>query len=730
MDLINFLRILSRRKWLILAITSVAVIVTFLIAEQAPSIYKSSTQLSTGLTDFNTPFSLSSRTEPLQKYEIEARLKTYEETLVLDQVLSLVSYQLFLHDLDLSEPFRPLERLRNTYAASGGANTYSILEVENARKNFEQKYDSLQTLKSTDALDRQHLQILDDMGYSPSILRSTLTVQSIPGTDLIEITFASEEPRLSAFVVNTLSQEFIRYQTYLRAQQAEKSLEFLNREVEIKRGELAEKRRVWDGYRRDNGITQVSNPMDRMLERIEDLEEEREKANRRLGESQSRLQQLQSTRSLVVPAFNNNNRAQIARLEGLNERLTRFHTRMVRDNRQTQGLTDSLKNTLDEMEAAFFQNLKESNPGIISENDLTIAAKEQAQVGAFQNLIRVINQEMRRLTREPSAYSVLDGDASAYAQDVAEARDAYLLSLTKLNEAQLSAKEINPGSISQVSLALPAEKPEPSKTLLLVILSGLVSLSLGVVVTFILEYLDTSIKFPSHFEELTGLPLMGTLNKLLTNNLDLVSLFSETHKNKSLETYKQLLRKIRYDMVEDWPRTTLITSTKFDAGKTSLMISLGYSLSLNGKKVLLLDVNFKNNSLTKIVGASPSLEKYLSQEISRRKLISRSIFKNVDIIGCEGGDLSPSEVFPDDTFENLLIDLSESYDFILMEGPQLNDYADSRELARYASKVVPIFSATAGISQKDKESIEYLRSLDDRLMGAVLNKVEMRNLNL
>ncbi|MEL7064425.1 MAG: hypothetical protein AAFP00_11850, partial [Bacteroidota bacterium] len=430
-------------------------------------------------------------------------LNTYEETLVLDQVLSLVSYQLFLHDLDLSEPFRPLERLRNTYAASGGANTYSILEVENARKNFEQKYDSLQTLKSTDALDRQHLQILDDMGYSPSILRSTLTVQSIPGTDLIEITFASEEPRLSAFVVNTLSQEFIRYQTYLRAQQAEKSLEFLNREVEIKRGELAEKRRVWDGYRRDNGITQVSNPMDRMLERIEDLEEEREKANRRLGESQSRLQQLQSTRSLVVPAFDNNNRAQIARFEGLNERLTRFHTRMVRDNRQTQGLTDSLKNTLDEMEAAFFQNLKESNPGIISENDLTIAAKEQAQVGAFQNLIRVINQEMRRLTREPSAYSVLDGDASAYAQDVAEARDAYLLSLTKLNEAQLSAKEINPGSISQVSLALPAEKPEPSKTLLLVILSGLVSLSLGVVVTFILEYLDTSIKFPSHFEELT-----------------------------------------------------------------------------------------------------------------------------------------------------------------------------------------------------------------------------------
>ena len=77
--------------------------------------------------------------------------------------------------------------------------------------------------------------------------------------------------------------------------------------MEIKRGELAEKRRVWDGYRRDNGITQVSNPMDRMLERIEYLEEEREKANRRLGESQSRLQQLQSTRSLVVPAFNNNN---------------------------------------------------------------------------------------------------------------------------------------------------------------------------------------------------------------------------------------------------------------------------------------------------------------------------------------------------------------------------------------------------------------------------------------
>ena len=59
----------------------------------------------------------------------------------------------------------------------------------------------------------------------------------------------------------------------------------------------------------------------------------------------------------------------------------------------------------------------------------------------------------------------------------------------------------------------------------------------------------------------------------------------------------------------------------------------------------------------------------------------------------------------------------------------LNSFSDTRELVTYADGVLPVFSASATINERDQHSIEYLNTLEDQLMGAVLNKVEMRNLD-
>ena len=58
------------------------------------------------------------------------------------------------------------------------------------------------------------------------------------------------------------------------------------------------------------------------------------------------------------------------------------------------------------------------------------------------------------------------------------------------------------------------------------------------------------------------------------------------------------------------------------------MISLAYTLSLNNKKVLLIDTNFKNNTLTNMLSAKPSLEKHFNQSLV--KLLAPG---NVEMIG-------------------------------------------------------------------------------------------------
>lgn len=653
-------------------------------------------------------------------------MKNLEETIKNPLVLIQVSYQLFLHDLQKNAPFRSRNELNSEFSPS---------ELEKARRNFQEKLDSLQTLKTTNEIDEKHMTMLKRMGYDPQSLRSTLSVGRMPGTDLINISYSSESPFLSQFVANTLCQEFIRYHSFNRAEQSNNSIEFYNRQVKVNKANLLQKLREWENYRTQNGITKVNNNMNDLFERIERLEIEREKANTARQEAETIVEGMLTQANLNLPVsgqayFTNVNLETDQDLAGLFEKFARSNYRFVASGFEDRVALDSLELLGGNIEEEMLVVGRKMNPGLQNEQRLVEAIAKQVEVELYRDRAKAINMELRRMSREPGSYGKLDEEGSVYAQEVERARDVYLVSLAKLNEAELTSQGIRLENITQVAFVQPPVEPEPSNIFLLSILAGLVALSLGILVPFVLEYMDTSVKFPSQFTSLTGLPLLGTLNELNTNNLDLISLFNETHKNKSLETYKQLLRKIRFEIVEQAPKNILVTSTKSGSGKTSLLVSLAYSLSLNGKKVLIMDTNFKNNSLTQIIGANPSLEKFLNEEISRRKLVSPTLFDGVDMIGCEGGNLSPSEVLPDEKFTELLNKLNEDYDFVIMEGPELNGYADSKELLKYASMVVPVFSADRGINQQDKASINFLRDHSNQLMGAILNKVDMKNLNL
>ncbi len=101
----------------------------------------------------------------------------------------------------------------------------------------------------------------------------------------------------------------------------------------------------------------------------------------------------------------------------------------------------------------------------------------------------------------------------------------------------------------------------------------------------------------------------------------------------------------------------------------------------------------------------------------------------VYIIGCGGGDYTPSEILPSKHLLMHLQKLTEVYDYVFLEGPPLNDFSDSKELTEYVDGVVAIFSARHIIKQIDKESINFFKNLNGKFCGSVLNMVELENLN-
>jgi succinoglycan biosynthesis transport protein ExoP len=250
------------------------------------------------------------------------------------------------------------------------------------------------------------------------------------------------------------------------------------------------------------------------------------------------------------------------------------------------------------------------------------------------------------------------------------------------------------------------------------------------------EYIDVSIKTPSHFQRAIDLKLLSVINKVNLKKSSLNAVFANEHtKNIPEAVFRENLRKLRFEIESSQAKIFLVTSARPGEGKSTIIKALAHSLSLSKKKVLLIDTNFSHNTLTQQFEASPSLESFTfpdnKYDFSAVKSIIKSTdIEGVDIIGCEGGDYTPAEILGEYNLLVYLKELEQEYDYILLEGAALNQRADTKELLAYTDSIISIVSATSTIKQTDKESIQFLQSLNGKFTGAVLNYVQFDNMNV
>ena len=232
--------------------------------------------------------------------------------------------------------------------------------------------------------------------------------------------------------------------------------------------------------------------------------------------------------------------------------------------------------------------------------------------------------------------------------------------------------------------------------------------------------------------------MIGMVNNLNSRKvLNLDYLYSEEPtKPKEAEYFKESLRKIRHEIESSGSKSFLFVSLKEQEGKSFLAASLAYSFSMKNQKVLIVDTNFKNNTLSNLSDNAYEMAALNENngigsgvQVYNQKATRLSIDVNlpaVSIIGNKGGSNSPSELLAGIDFRKKIYDMGKGYDYVFLEAACLNKYSDARELVDFADKVIPIFDASTSITQADEEGITFFRNLGNNLLGCVLNKTDLK----
>lgn len=758
MDITVLFRVLLERKWILILIPLLAAIITFAVMSFMPKEYKSKAQISTGFT-INNDIDLSQG--GYNAREADIKFGNLMETIKSPILIGMLSYRMMLHDLTADYPFKKVEGEKLNTLRSSPNNYVGNLTKQELVNLLEAKLDSITLLTSYKNNEKEIIQLLGFYGYGYEAILKRLQVKRANYSDYINIEYTSVNPELSAFATNVLVEELIRYYNHVSSSRLDKSLEYYTRLVQQKREELNEKSDALKTFKASNQVVNFNAENEANVSQIANLETKKQEEERNVY--RLRLANQNVTRRLnEIGGGSNGGVSNNTKLIQVREEINNLNRQYRETNDSNiQRAIDSLRVLQIELAGAsstFSQDGQRITRSDLSEEreqlriELAVAERSLASIQSTLNLLK---GNTTGLASKEATIAGLQREVDMASQEYLEAQEKYNIAK---NTSQASIS-----SIKQVLYGQPAVKPESSKIWIFTALGWALSFSLCLGSIILLAFVDISIKTVPQLEQLTGIPVMGAINNIENKHIDLGEVFNNKNNQEEfpeVELYRHSIRKIRYEIEAKKAKIVLVTSTKQAEGKSFLILSLAYSLSLIHKKVLIIDTNFKNNTLTRMLVAKPRFDKLLEannyrqnakllvdpegnqfhdasssanvndKERYKETIISPTFLENVDIIGSKGGDESPAEILSGRNFKEALGELAVDYDYIFLEGASLNEYSDSKELVEFVDVVLPVFSAQSVIKQMDKESIAYLKRLDEKLVGSVLNRVEAQDLNL
>lgn len=282
--------------------------------------------------------------------------------------------------------------------------------------------------------------------------------------------------------------------------------------------------------------------------------------------------------------------------------------------------------------------------------------------------------------------------------------------------------------INNIAIVDPADVPQkPSSPRLLInlILSMLAGLGLGVALALGLEQLDETIADPVELERRLGLPLLGSVPKLVEGAPKDALL---DRKSELFDAYIAIQTNLAFTTEHGVPRSFAVTSTRPAEGKSTTSLALATTLCRSGKRVILVDGDMRSPSVHVYGGVNH--EKGLSNFLSGDDDIASLIFQMTDLgfSAMSAGPIPPNaaELLTGARLAVLIERLLESYDHVVIDSPPVMGLADAPLIGGRVEGVIYAIESHGIRSSLVRTAIDRLESANTRIFGGVLTKFEAR----
>lgn len=535
-----------------------------------------------------------------------------------------------------------------------------------------------------------------------------LTTNVAKQVDVIQISVKVSHVQKGKDLLNTLVLMYNQDAINQLNRSANNTKLFIDERLVLLSDELSEVERDVEDYKQVNELTDISVNAQMMLQRNEKFDQQR------LG-VETQLSLVRFIEEFIAnPA---NHRALIPNLgltdPGLVAVITSYNEYLMTRERVSGGTAE---------ENPTLQNLNrqiETARGAIGTSIAMSRKGMEIQLRDLNQQYQLGTSNVKDLPRQEREFIEIKRQ-----QQVKES--LYVFLLQKREEASLTTAVTLPkGRVLNTPDSAAQVGPRYLVNMAIFLLLGIL---LPIAVVFIRDLINTTVNSRSQIEKLSKVPVLSELGH---NDSGEVVIKHGSQSDSNAELFRLLRTKLQFTL--DYPRqkTIMVTSTQPGEGKSYVSINLAISLSIVGKKVMLLGLDLRKPQLKKHLNLKneAGMSAYLSgQEPDYRKLVEKvEAFPHLDVIAAGIIPPNPNELLMHERLAHLVEELRDHYDYIVMDTAPVGAVSDTFLIDR----VTDISLYIVRMDYSDKRNLDYLNHVfEDKTLKRpyiVINDMDMEN---
>lgn len=586
----------------------------------------------------------------------------------------------------------------------------------------------------------------------PQALLGDIEIKNIPLTDVLQVSYQSDDPEEAAAVVNKIMSLYIENNVITNRAEASAAGEFIVKqlprtEATVRQAEIALRQ-----FKEQNQVVALDEEAKSAVSVIKDLGSQITDTQAELADANARAAMLQrqvGTTSKEAIATNS-----LAEDEGVQKLLaesqqveadlavqqTRFvdtHPTILalkdRSNALKALLEDRVKESLGTQTQVADQSLQ---MGKVKEKLTEDFAQTEVERLGLANRLTALSNAQSAYKQRVNVLPRLEQQQRELDRRLKAAQSTYEVLLSKLQEVQVAENQ-NIGNARIIEFALVPEKASTRDKILILALGNLAGLILATGTILLLEVSDTSIKTLKQARELFGYTLLGSIpyfgkkvsHRRKNQELSIPELpVINVPRSPISEAYRMLQANLKFLSSDKPLKVIVVTSSVPKEGKSTVSANLAAAMAQLGRRVLLVDADMRHplqHHIWELTNAAGLSDVIVGQAEFNSAV--KEVMPKLDVLSAGVMPPNPMALLDSKRMASLIDNFSEQYDFVIIDAPPLVLAADAVTLGKMTDGVLLITRPGVVDSTSAATAKESLERSGQNVLGLVVNGVILEN---